>query len=40
MVAVERTANIKNNLPQIEEKIIGIIEPKRLSTPLPKRLVF
>ena len=39
MFAVERTANIKYNLPQIKEKIIGIIESIWLNAPFPERLV-
>ena len=40
MFAVERTANIKDNSPQIKEKSISIIESKWATTPLPEGLVF
>jgi hypothetical protein len=40
MFAVERTANIKDNSPQIKEKSISIIESKWPTTPLPEGLVF
>ena len=40
MFAVERTVNIKDNSPQREEKIIGIIESEWLTAPLPEGLGF